>query len=234
MLRFPDSANLPGRSLGLAKQRRPAALELQSGRICRVQDSAGYAGYTDVEEQRSPDPPALPRGRRESSGSGSERGLPEKRTRALRWTADLKSSAPGPATQPSGPESCSPPCPQPRVARPAWRLPPLQPFGATAYAGAMSGTLECSGGPHPAKREYVFHNVPTVKSGSSTTGNLGRALGARGRRYARLDPQEQKLPPPEALRSVLERHSLIPTSAMMRLIQAELVARNWLLAGVAI
>jgi hypothetical protein len=54
----------------------------------------------------------------------------------------------------------SPALPPPRPAAPVPSAPPSPP---TPYSGAMSGTLESSGGPIPQNAEYVFRDVPLVK-----------------------------------------------------------------------
>jgi hypothetical protein len=61
------------------------------------------------------------------------------------------------ATSPASlPPSVTPPPAQPTRAAPLPAVP--QP-----YNGAMSGTLECSGGPVPQHAEYVFRNLPLLK-----------------------------------------------------------------------
>jgi hypothetical protein len=69
------------------------------------------------------------------------------RNRALRWSADIKSSAPAPANAPTGR----------RIMQPPASLPAPRPS-----AEAKSGTLECSGEPIPPNAEYTFPNVPTL------------------------------------------------------------------------
>jgi hypothetical protein len=66
-------------------------------------------------------------------------------------TSDDRSRAPA-ATNTA--PSLQPPPPAPAPSAPLFPPP---------YSGAMSGTLECSGGPIPQNAEYVFRDVPLVK-----------------------------------------------------------------------
>ena len=76
------------------------------------------------------------------------------------------SGYPSPAAAPSrtaadrGPEPL--PAPAPVSIPPASRPAPV-PAAPQPYNGAMSGTLECNGGPVPQNAEYVFRNLPPLK-----------------------------------------------------------------------
>ncbi len=114
----------------------------------------------------------------------------EKRYRAQIWLARLRGETPGAINQPAvrqsraaaspapndntGPllhppaaagnrpvQPSAPPAPPPTLLRP----PAAAPLAAApqAYNGAMSGTLECNGGPVPQNAEYVFRNLPPLK-----------------------------------------------------------------------
>jgi hypothetical protein len=167
MLRFPDSAkpfldDLLGSGDTAAGQPAPDLSEPEAYAVCRI-----LLDMPDIRTWRSNALQILPHYREVAENllaADLNEGVPEKRTRALRWTADLKSSAPGPASQPSGRRIM-----QPSLSATAGRTPgPASPATQAASAplpfdGAMSGTLECSGDPIPQNAEYVFHNVPTVK-----------------------------------------------------------------------
>jgi hypothetical protein len=97
-----------------------------------------------------------------SSNTAGDRG-PESTAREQRAQQSV-SLAPKPApTQPL-------PATAPVSATSATNSPPVQarqvspvPTPSQPYNGAMSGTLECSGGPVPQNAEYVFRNLPPLK-----------------------------------------------------------------------
>jgi hypothetical protein len=75
-----------------------------------------------------------------------------------------------PSATPDPAPSQSRPAAAPDSAPPTPRVPPVQPPRASPvpvppqpYNGALSGTLECTGGPIPQNAEYVFRNLPPVK-----------------------------------------------------------------------
>jgi hypothetical protein len=68
---------------------------------------------------------------------------------------------PAPAQLPAAAPASLPPALSSPPAQPT-RDAPL-PAGPVPYNGAMSGTLECSGGPVPQHAEYVFRNLPLLK-----------------------------------------------------------------------
>ncbi len=105
-----------------------------------------------------------------------EGGDTEKQYRAQMWLAQLRGEAPGPVDQlsaarrnaavrplpddNSGPSLHPPPAPDSGAAEPRRAAPTS---AAPAYNGAMSGTLECTGGPVPQNAEYVFRNLPPLQ-----------------------------------------------------------------------
>jgi hypothetical protein len=60
-------------------------------------------------------------------------------------------------------------------------------FQDSAYNGAQSGTLECSGGPIPQNAEYVFRDLPLVKMRLNYNTKIWDA------KLVPLDGQKQKL-----------------------------------------
>ena len=85
----------------------------------------------------------------------------EKRTRALYWTAVLKSNTSGPASEQTPRRSMQSSATAGRASNPAA---PEAPAASAPLSddGAKSGTLECNGGPIQPNAEYVFPNVPTT------------------------------------------------------------------------
>ncbi len=162
MLRFPDSAKpflddllgsgdtAAGQPLGLA--------EPEAYAVCRI-----LLDMPDIRTWRMSALQILPHYRQVTEtllAADLNEGDREARTRALYWTAALKSSASGPASEQNPRRSM-----QPSLSATAGRAPGPAPPAASAprpYDGAESGTLECSGGPIPQNAEYVFRNVPTV------------------------------------------------------------------------
>ena len=98
-----------------------------------------------------------PRRRSSPSLSSAPGGSPDNQTESVilipRVTNDR---APRPAATNSAPALSPPPPAAPVPAAPLPSAPP-------PYSGAMSGTLECSGGPILQNAEYVFRDVPLVK-----------------------------------------------------------------------
>jgi hypothetical protein len=70
--------------------------------------------------------------------------------------------SPAPSTAPAQPLPGAAPVTAPPATGPPARAASL-PAPPPAYNGAMSGTLECRGGPVPQNAEYVFRNLPPLK-----------------------------------------------------------------------
>jgi hypothetical protein len=154
MLRFPDSAKpFLDDLLGFTDTATGQPLNLsepEAYAVCRI-----LLDMPDIRTWRKNALQILPHYREEAEtllAADLNEGNPEQRNRAFYWTADLKSSAPGPASE-QGPRRSM----QPSLSAPTGRTPNPAPYDV-----AKSGTLECSGGPIPQNGEYVFRNVPTV------------------------------------------------------------------------
>jgi hypothetical protein len=97
-----------------------------------------------------------------SSSTAGERGpeITPSNQQAQRSSPLAPKPAPAqplPATAPvSKPSTTDSPGVQPRQVSPV-------PAASQPYNGAMSGTLECNGGPVPQNAEYVFRNLPPLK-----------------------------------------------------------------------
>jgi hypothetical protein len=157
MIRFPDSSKpFLDDLLAFVDPATGQPLELSEPEeyaVCRI-----LLDMPDIRTWRKSALQILPHYRDEAENllaADMNEGDPEKRRRALYWTADLKPNAPSPASA-QGPRKAM----QPSPSATAGRAPDA---ASLPSGGAKSGTLECSGGPIPPDAEYVFPNVATVK-----------------------------------------------------------------------
>jgi hypothetical protein len=123
----------------------------------------------------------------------------------------------GPAITASNQQAERPPSLAPKPA-PAQPVPPTTPVPTTSatnsppaqprqvsplpttsqpYAGAMSGTLECSGGPVPQNAEYVFRNLPPLKMQLDYDQKLWEARLAPGENQTQRLILKNKSPGPQ-------------------------------------